>query len=69
MSGTILVTGGTIGDFVVDGLTKKGQRTLLHNPSTHVFHAELFRLRRFNQEARKILRSPGRFQNVAGGRA
>ena len=26
MSGTILVTGGTIGDFVVDGLTKKGKK-------------------------------------------
>jgi uncharacterized protein YbjT (DUF2867 family) len=26
MSGTILVTGGTIGDFVVDGLTKKGRK-------------------------------------------
>ena len=26
MSGTILVTGGTIGEFVVDGLTKKGKK-------------------------------------------
>jgi uncharacterized protein YbjT (DUF2867 family) len=26
MSGTILVTGGTIGDFVVDGLAKKGRK-------------------------------------------
>ena len=26
MSGTILVTGGTIGKFVVDGLTKKGKK-------------------------------------------
>jgi len=26
MSGTILVTGGTIGDFVVDGLAKKGKK-------------------------------------------
>jgi hypothetical protein len=26
MSGTILVTGGTIGDIVVDGLTKKRKK-------------------------------------------
>jgi nucleoside-diphosphate-sugar epimerase len=26
MSGTILVTGGTIGKFVVDGLTEKGKK-------------------------------------------
>jgi nucleoside-diphosphate-sugar epimerase len=40
----------------------RGERTFLHNPSAHFFHAELFWLCRFDQEPGKILRSPCRFQ-------
>lgn len=32
MSGTILVTGGTIGDFVVEGLQKKGRKVRVTAP-------------------------------------